>query len=192
VNSARQRRRYLVHLRYQLPQAGAALGANLLVMLCMAVLMSWLYLLFYKGNLVGSHNRLFPLYLAGVALVVVSLSTWWSLRRSRAVAGMMGKIFLLLTDAARGIFPQHPLVFRKKDHFRDLAQPLNACFVRMKRQQANQEEALEVLEGLYEALQREDLERKVLDAALAEAIELLKREQPTPGNGDMQSLTRTR
>ncbi|MBM9536585.1 hypothetical protein [Desulfobulbus alkaliphilus] len=176
MNSTRQRRRYLVHLRYQLPQAGAALAANLLVMLFMAVLMSWLYLLFYQGNLVGSHNRLFPLYLAGAALVVMLLSTLWSLRRSRAVAGMMGKIFLLLTDASRGVFPRQPLVFRQSDHFRDLAQPLNACFVRMKRQQASQEETLEVLQGLQEALQRDELNQEIIDATLAEAIELLQRE----------------
>jgi hypothetical protein len=176
VNSARQRRRYLVHLRYQLPQAGAALAANLLVMLFMAVLMSWLYLLFYKGNLVGSHNQIFPLYLAGAALVVMLLSTLWSLRRSRAVAGMMGKIFLVLTDASRGEFPRQPLVFRQSDHFRDLARPLNACFVRMKRLQANQEEAMEVLEGLQEALQRDDLDREIVGTRLAEAIKLLQPE----------------
>ena len=176
MNSARQRRRYLVHLRYQLPQAGAALVANLLVMLFIAVLMSWLYLLFYKGTLVGSHNRLFPLYLAGAALVVVVLSTLWSLRRSRAVASMMGKIFLLLTDASRGVFPRQPLVFRQTDHFRDLAQPLNACIVRMKRQQANQEEAMEVLEGLQEALQRDKMDWETVDMVLTEAIELLQRE----------------
>lgn len=76
------------------------------------------------------------------------LSTLWSLRRSRAIAGMMGKIFLLLTEVSRGVFSHQPLVFRQTDHFRDLTLPLNTCFVCMKRQQANQEEAMEMLEGL--------------------------------------------
>ncbi len=72
MNGSWRRRRLLINTRYQLSHLAVTLVVNLLLMLLIAVLISWFYLLFFKGNLVCDHNRLFPLYLVAVALAVVA------------------------------------------------------------------------------------------------------------------------
>ncbi len=171
MNTSRQRRRLLVNSRYQLTHLAVTLTANVVLMLLMATLISWFYLLFFKGNLVCDHNRLFPLYLAAIALMVVMFLTLWSLVRSRTVAGMMRKLELVLRAAAVGNLPDRPMAFRKHDPFAGLAEPLNGCFVRMRRLEQQRREAVRVLEEvLSEADRSTDAGRtraESIEAALA-------------------------
>lgn len=157
MKQEKHRRRYLVNTRYQLTQAGVAIAANLLVALLMAALMSWFYLLSLNRGLAANHNQLFPVYLSVAALMVIVFSTFWSLRRSRIVAGMMRKLDLILRDAARGVFPDAPLVFRKGDYFAWLAQPLNECFLQLRKRQELQEVTASALR---------ELQRKIADGKL--------------------------
>lgn len=161
MKNLRCQRRYLINTRYQVTQAGVAIAANLLVILLMAALMSWFYLLYLNQGVSANHNRLFPMYIAAAALMVIVISTFWSLRRSRRVAGMMRKLDIVLMDAANGKFPESPLIFRKGDYFRWLASPLNSCFLRMQQQQRLLESttfALETLKGKIDARQIPDEE----------------------------------
>lgn len=134
MSNQRYQRQYLVNKKYQLTQAGVAIAANLLVILLMAALMSWFYLLYLNQGVAANHNRLFPVYIAVAALLVVFFSTFWSLSRSRMVAGMMRKLDIVLQDAASGKLPDRPLIFRKGDYFQWLAAPLNNCFLRLQQQ----------------------------------------------------------
>lgn len=177
MKTDQQRRRLLVDLRYQLTQLGVALAANILVMLLVAVLMSWLYLLFFKGNLACSHNRLFPLYLMATALGVIVLSTLWSLRRSRTVAGMMRKLEYVLNDAAKGRFPDRALIFRKGDYFTGLAGPLNACLVRMKKQENRMETAIESLQGLQIVVREGKVDREEVSRRIDAVMAILKQDE---------------
>jgi hypothetical protein len=148
VKQEKYRRRYLVNTRYQLTQAGVAIAANLMVALLMAAMMSWFYLLYLESGIVANHNQLFPIYLAVASLIVLVISTFWSLRRSRIVAGMMRKLDIILRDAAGGIFPEKPLVFRKGDYFGWLAQPINDCFLQLKKQRRIHDSTVVALDEL--------------------------------------------
>lgn len=148
MSPPRQRRRLLINNRYQLRHLAVILTANLLLMLLISALVSWFYLLFFKGNLVCNHNRLFPLYLAATTLVVVALLTLWCLNRSRCVAGMMRKIEMVLAEAAQGRLTGQRLAFRKNDYFAALADPINDCITRMNLQNQQQMAAAQALREL--------------------------------------------
>lgn len=160
MKQEKYRRRYLVDKRYQLTQAGVAIAANILVVLLMATLMSWFYLFYLDNVVVCDHNRLFPLYLGVTMVLVVFLSTLMSLRRSRAVAGMIRKLDSVLRDAAAGKFPDSPLVFRKGDCFGWLAHPLNLCFIRLKWQRNAQDRAISSLRELKDRIDSQGVNRE--------------------------------
>lgn len=161
MNISRQRRRLLINTRYQLRHMAVILSVNLLLMLLISVLISWFYLLFFKGNLTCDHNRLFPLYLAVLALAAVAFLALWSLYRSRSVAGMMRKIEQVLADAAAGRVPGQPLGFRKEDYFAPLAGPLNDCLSRMRRQDQQRIDAVGALRELHKDLAEQTLQNRV-------------------------------
>jgi hypothetical protein len=167
VSAPKKRRRLLIDSRYQLGHLAVILSANVLVMLLIAVLISWFYLLFFKGNLVCDHNRLFPFYLGGIALVVMLVLSLWSLSRSRSVAGMMRKTESVLVEATEGSFPQKPLIFRKSDYFGTLAGPINTCIARMQRQDQRRAEAVRLLSALQQHLAEGDgMDRETLRASI--------------------------
>ncbi len=176
MKTNRQRRKFFVHFRYQLSQLAVTLTANTLVMLLIGVLISWFYLLFFKGNLTCNHNRIFPLYLVISVLAMILFSALWSLKRSRAVAGMMCKLEYVLCDAAQDLFPEQPLVFRKGDYFTTLAGPLNACLVRMKKQEHRRETAIRTLRELQIACQAEGADREELHRRIDTIIGALENE----------------
>jgi len=160
------RRRYMVHPRYQLGQAGIFLGINLLLLLLAALLLSWFYLFYFQGHVVCNHNRAFPWYLTAVGLLVLLLSSLWSLRRSRSVAGMMRKLEIVLSNAARGVFPEQPLVFRRGDSFGELARPLNDCVVQLKRQR----QCLTEIAGAVQALEGKRQQGMVSEVELHKVV----------------------
>lgn len=126
---AKQQRKFLVNSRYQLPHAGVVLVSQLVVAIIAVGATAAFYLLFFQGGVIMDHNRAVPWFLLTVTVVALGLTLWFSLRRSRRVAGLMLKIEALFIRAARGEYPDRPLVFRKDDYFKELAGPLNACLV---------------------------------------------------------------
>lgn len=112
---------------YQLRQLAAVLLSNTLVLLFVSALLSWFYLLVLDGSLAYNHNRRIPIYILSALAIVSLCSLYFSLQRSRSMAGMMAKLKGVLEDAAVGVYPKEGLAFRKGDYFRDLAEPLNRC-----------------------------------------------------------------
>ena len=163
----------LVNGRYQFREIGLSLAANVLTALLVACLLSWFYLIVMDGGVVVNHNRQIPLYLGGATLFVVVAAAWWTLYRSRSVAGMMRKIDIIMSGAARGIFPKDRLVFRRGDSFSWLATPLNNCLVRMQQQQQCIEEVVPELEGLIMQLKNGDISQDELKTALNRGLERL-------------------
>nr|WP_319393853.1 hypothetical protein [uncultured Desulfobacter sp.] len=127
------RRKYLVDLPYQFTQAGLVLLANLLVMIFIAFLLSWYYLIASDSTLVVNYNHQVPVLISCAIFIVCLSSTFFSLRRSRSTAGMMMILRQILTNAAKGVFPKRPVLFRHSDYsgFRNLADPLNDCLICM-------------------------------------------------------------
>lgn len=136
------RRKYLVNGRYQLAQALVAVLANAFAVLLTGALLAWFYLVVWDGSLAVNHNRLIPLYLAGSLTVVVFSSSYFSLRSSRSVAGMMKKLQMVLEDAGRGVLPERQVRFRKSDYFQELEAPLNACLEQLRKKKAAPELAV--------------------------------------------------
>ena len=127
-------RKFLVDGTYQFTQAGAVILANVLVVVLVAALLSWYYLIAGDGSMVVNHNKQIPIYIMACILVVTLFSLIFSMVRSRATAGMMTILHKVLTEAGQGRFPEREIAFRKSDYagFRRLAPPLNACLDRMR------------------------------------------------------------
>ena len=177
MKKAKHKRKFLVNKRYQLRECGLSLTANILVALLMALLLSWFYLFVMDGGVVCNHNRRLPLYVAFLTMGIALIAAFWSLHKSRSVAGMMNKINILLNDASRGNFPSERLVFRKGDYFSWLAAPLNTCLVRMHRQQKCLQDAVPELEVVLEKLESGDADKGSIIAALGSTVMKLKGEE---------------
>lgn len=130
-------RKLLVDPRYQFVQMAVVVVGNVLVTLLIAGLLSWFYLVGWDGSVVVNHNHRIPVYVAVAALTVTVTTVFFSLRRSRAIAGMMRKMHVVLEDAVQGRFPEQRLVFRKNDYYPHLAEPLNLCLERMRQAQSD-------------------------------------------------------
>jgi hypothetical protein len=135
--SRRFPRRLLIDPRYQFLQMAAVVVGNILVTILIAGLLSWFYLVAWDGSVAVNHNQRIPVYVAMAALMVTMLTVYCSLRRSRAVAGMMHKLHIVLDNAGEGRLPDSRLAFRKSDYFSQLADPLNRCLDRMRQQQSD-------------------------------------------------------
>lgn len=127
------KRKLLVNNGYQFRQMGIVIVSNILVLLFISALLSWFYLLVMDGSVAYNHNRKIPLYILSGLGIVIFLSAYCSIRRSRTIAGMMKKLQAVLEDAGRGILPERKLVFRKEDYFDELARPLNNCLEKLKK-----------------------------------------------------------
>nr|WP_320115817.1 hypothetical protein [uncultured Desulfuromonas sp.] len=126
------KRHYLVNHRYQLGQSLIIILSHSVVALCVAIAVSWYYLFLFDQRMFCDHNGSFFFYvLVAVATVLCGVLVW-SIRHSHHVAGMFLKIDLLLKDAARGKYPQQPILFRQSDHFRWLSASLNPVLKRMR------------------------------------------------------------
>jgi len=130
--STRYKRRYFVDLGYQLPQLAVFLFSNVLVALLIAAFLSWFYLLAWDGSVAYNHNRFIPVYIVSIVVCVALAAAFFSLRRSREIAGMMKKLQLLLNEASHGRLPDGDVTFRKSDYFAPLAGPLNNCLDRLR------------------------------------------------------------
>lgn len=175
------RRRYLVNGTYQLTQAGVALLANILVVLLIAFLLTWYFLIGSDSSMVVNCNRQIPVYISGCVLVVALLSVLFSMRRSRSTAGMMAILNKILTDAGQDKFPDRPLSFRQSDYsgFRELAGPLNTCISKMKNNHESEiRDAVEKLKDLARTTGKEDMEPAGISRDLKGIIRTLEQDNP--------------
>jgi hypothetical protein len=141
----RYTRKLWVDPRYQVVQMAAVVLANILVALLIAGLLSWFYLLVWDGSVAVNHNQRIPIYVAVAALAVTLVTVYCSLRRSRAIAGMMKKLHTVLSEAGEGQLPANKLAFRRDDYFPHLAEPLNLCLERLRHQDLRREEVRHLL-----------------------------------------------
>lgn len=169
MKTFRKNRKLLVDRRYQLRQAGATVVGHVFVAILMAVLLSWFYLLALDSGMVTNYRRAFPGYVMVAVLFIALGSLFVSLRRSRRVAGMLAKLNLVLADAARGLFADRPLRFRRDDYFTALAEPLNACLTALQRRSVCQRRVTSGLEMLHSRLERGTIDH----AELVERFDLL-------------------
>lgn len=169
------KRKYLIDAPFQLKQVSVLIVANLLIVLLISALLSWFYLIAWDGNAAYNHNRLIPIYIATTALLVTLATIFLSFRRSRAIAGMMHKLQLVLEDAALGVLPERRLVFRKSDYFQQLATPLNNCFDLIRSgQNVDSYEIAKDLNNIIVKLETEDADHTELQNRLAELIKKLQ------------------
>lgn len=150
-----QKRKLFINRRYQIPHAAITLCSHLLVSMVTTIMVSAFYLLFFHGGITFNHNRLLPWYLLGMGSIILSSTLVYSLRRSRRIAGLMLKIEGTLARAARGQFPDHPLIFRKDDFFKELAPTLNACLLTIKEKEQRLENLRDQLDNLLALVEKE-------------------------------------
>lgn len=153
------KRAYLVDGRYQLGQMAVEIASNVLVALAIAALLSWFYLLEWDGSVAYDHNRRIPVYLLAFVLITVLTASFFSLRRSRSIAGMMKKLHSVLDNAARGVFPEGELAFRKSDYYGHLAAPLNSCLRQLQQKKGTDAaQAVDELRGLAARIEKREID----------------------------------
>jgi hypothetical protein len=173
--SKHYRRKYLVDGRYQLSQAAAVILGNVIVAVLVGALLSWFYLLAWDGSVAVNHNRRIPFYITICILVVVALSSYFNLRKSRSIAGMMKKLHTVLDNAGRGEFPATKIVFRKSDYFGQLATPLNECLGQLRKSRSAGGPALiESLQDLADRIEKDKIDNAGVKRSLRKIIRTLE------------------
>lgn len=130
-----KRRNYFINKPFQLAFAGNMLVITFVASVVTALFVSWMFVyvlddrLLVGGVLNGYYLLKIGLMLAGLVVGVAI----WTILRTHAIAGPIHKTRQILRDAAEGRFPQQPVVFRKRDAFKGLADDLNRCLDSMKR-----------------------------------------------------------
>ncbi len=168
------KRRLVVDTKYQFRQAALIITANVLVLLLVAALLSWFYLLVWDGRVAYHHNPRVAAYLWCCLAVVVMGTTLVSLRRSRMTAGMMRKMHGVLENAGQGDLPDREVQFRKKDYCREIALPLNDCLDQMRRYQATVKELEAGFDSLLGMLERKEIEQDEVSQCVQTMADLLK------------------
>lgn len=177
MKKKKYKRKYLVNGRYQFSQAAVTIIANLSVALLITALLSWFYLLAWNGIVIYNHNKMIPVYLICIVVLVISFSLLWSLYRSRAIAGMIKKIDSTLTDASNGVFADEPLKFRKGDYFASLSVSLNRCLALLQEKESSAESEVFAMQTLVSGIDSEDMNSKDVRNQLNVIIKRLKERQ---------------
>jgi len=168
------KRKYLVNAPFQLKQVSVLIVANLMLVLLISSLLSWFYLIAWDGNAAYNYNKIIPVYILISAILVTLTTIFLSFRRSRAIAGMMHKLQLVLEDAALGVLPERRVVFRKSDYFQQLATPLNDCFNLIRNgQNVDSYEIAKELNNIIVQLETEDADNQELQNRLEGLIKKL-------------------
>jgi hypothetical protein len=130
-----KRRNYFINKPFQLAFAGNMLLITFIASVVTALFVIWMFVYVLDDRLLvgGVVNEY---YLLKIGLMLAGLVVGvgiWTILRTHAIAGPIHKTRQILRDAAEGRFPQQPVVFRKKDAFKGLADDLNRCLDSMKR-----------------------------------------------------------
>jgi hypothetical protein len=157
-----QRRRYLVSCRHQLPHV---IGITLLAAVNSIVLvfvLAWVFMFRFDTRFAApiSEGFLGNILLALVAISIISVI--WSLRHTRALAGLLHKVTKVLQDGQHGRIPAGEVIrFRKDDaEFCDLERELNATVHLLRNTTSTQGGLLAALEKLEHDLESEHLSPK--------------------------------
>lgn len=128
-------RRIIVDWKFQFKKALAVTAINVVLMLFMAAILSWFYLLAWDGSGIVVHNIHVPMLVVIAVAAGLIFSLIWSLVQGRMVAGSAKKLADVLKKAAEGDIPDLPVRFRKTDYFRHVLEgPLNDCLARLQRE----------------------------------------------------------
>jgi len=183
MHTKNNRRKYIVDGKYQLSQVAAVVLSNSMVVALIAALLSWFYLIAWDGSVVVNYNRQIPIYLVICLVIVTLLSIYFSLHRSRSVAGMMKKLHYILENAEKGVFPEQKLVFRKSDYFRQIAVPLNQCLLQLqKNQKQNDGIFIQELEYLIHSIEKGETDISQVRISLQNILKNRKKQGDKPIN----------
>jgi hypothetical protein len=126
------RRQYLIDKKCQIAFAGNMLLIAGVCMLVTALTMSWFFVYFMEDHLSGDIDTLYLIKLGIILLFMAVGIVIWTVIRTHAMAGPICKTRNILQAAARGEFPDHPVMFRRSDMFKELAVDLNRCLETMR------------------------------------------------------------
>ena len=168
------KRKYWVNTGFQLGQAAALIVAHAALAMLIFALLSWFYMIVWDGDVTVNYNREIPYYIFVLLVIVTLVSVYFSLRRSRRIAGMMKKIHTVLDNAGKGRFPDRELTFRASDYFKELAVPLNVCLEQLRQGQGSSPERIAgriqiVADGISSGEMDMDRVKSALDEIIASA-----------------------
>lgn len=120
-----KRRHYLINKPFQFGYTANVLLLQLFGFIASAGVVSWIILIALNGRLTCSLDRMFLIQFGIIVAVVAAGVVCWTIRYSHAIAGPVFKCRRIMLDAAAGKLPEYPVVFRKRDAFKELAEDLN-------------------------------------------------------------------
>lgn len=134
------RRNYFINKSFQLAFAGNMVLITFIACAITALSVSWIFIYFFDEHLCvtlmdGPYLLKIGFILAGL-IIGVAL---WTILRTHAIAGPIYKTRKILHEAAKGRFPDRPVVFRRGDAFKGLADDLNLCLQAMRSDHARLE-----------------------------------------------------
>ncbi|WP_319406538.1 hypothetical protein [uncultured Desulfosarcina sp.] len=102
-------------------------------MLATTVVVSWTFVYILNDHLATSvWNQSYVVKFCVIMGCIAVGIFFWTVWRSRSIAGPVIKIRKVLRVAAEGCFPEQPVVFRRGDAFPGLAEDLNRCLETMR------------------------------------------------------------
>lgn len=159
ADTTMHRRRYLVSLRHQIPHAiGIAILAGVNSLLLLFVL-AWVFLFRMEGRFEAPVSEGFLVDIMLVLAATAIVSAVWSLRHTRALAGLLHKVTKVLEDAQYGRIPAGEVIrFRKGDYeFCNLERELNNTVRKLRNSTPAPVDILQSLEKLEDDLWNEKL-----------------------------------
>jgi hypothetical protein len=120
------RRQYLINKPFQLGYTAYMLLLQLVGFLASTFFVSWFFLVVLNKRLTHSLDQTFLIQLGIFAVLMIAGVVFWTIRYSHTIAGPVFKSRKVLQEAASGVLPALPVVFRKRDAFKPLADDLTS------------------------------------------------------------------
>ncbi len=118
------RRKYLINKPFQLGYTANMLLLQLLGFTTSAGVVAWIFLVVLNRRLTHSLDQTFLLQFGSIVTVLIIGTVFWTIRYSHTIAGPIYKSRQVLKEVADGRLPVMPVVFRKRDAFKPLADDL--------------------------------------------------------------------
>jgi methyl-accepting chemotaxis protein len=165
-----RRRHYLIHGPFQLGHL-VRIALNLTVVgLAVALAAAWFFLVFLEERLVCQVNARYLVHVLLVLGAFQLVALVFSLLYTHRIAGPVYRVRKVLREAAAGRMPDRPIVLRKRDLFKELAEDLNRCMETMKECQMALQEAASSIEALEARVCREKLSPEETREALSRIL----------------------
>ena len=129
----RNRKNYLINKPFQMKHILAILLVQVLTVVFTSIVATYLIYFVLDTNAVQiSHNYGFLLQWGIMLLTALVIGAFLIVKFTHNIAGPIYQACRQLNDAANGDIPSEEVVFRKKDHFKELQNNLNECFKTMR------------------------------------------------------------